>query len=156
MGNGAVQNVNLPQIVPRLSVCMWKQSTCKRRALCVKFARNIVQPGILWTFTNIVTIATVKFRHCSYSSHEINLVHISVYVSGDVAEIESAIESLMTKDHSGFWRCCSCDYANSTKATVKAHVEAKHISSSGFQCPQCLKICPTRHAMKMHKIRNKH
>merc|ERR1711862_405598 len=48
-----------------------------------------------------------------------------VYVSGDVAEIESAIESLMSKDLGGFWRCCSCDYANSTKATVKVHVEAK-------------------------------
>jgi len=79
-----------------------------------------------------------------------------VYVSGDVNAIESAIDSQMGKDPGGCWRCFSCDYSNSTKATVKAHVEARHISSSGFECPQCLKICPTRHAMKMHKIRNKH
>ena len=77
-------------------------------------------------------------------------------VSGDINDVDSAIESLMGKAIDGVWRCFSCNYSNSAKATVKAHIEAKHISTSGYECQYCLKVCPTRHAMKMHKLRNKH
>ena len=84
-------------------------------------------------------------------------------------DMEAAIETMMGKEEGIFnmmgneagvssiiWRCYSCNYSNPTKATVKAHVESKHILSSGSECSSCHKVCPTRHAMKMHSIRNEH
>jgi len=74
----------------------------------------------------------------------------------DIADIEKAIDEQIGRIESGHWCCYSCDYVNPIKSTVRAHIEAKHISSSGFQCLTCNRICPTRHALKMHRLRNKH
>ena len=81
---------------------------------------------------------------------------ILVQALGDIDEIEKAIDGQVGRLESGHWCCFSCDYVNPIKSTVRAHVESKHVSSSGFQCLACNRICPTRHALKMHKLRNKH
>ena len=80
----------------------------------------------------------------------------SVNALDDLAEIEKAIDEQMGRLETGHWCCYSCDYVNSVKTTVRAHIEAKHVRSSGFQCLTCNRVCPTRHALKMHKLRNKH
>ena len=73
-----------------------------------------------------------------------------------MTEIDQAIEEQLYRDDSGYWCCATCSYSNHAKSTVKAHIEAKHVESSGFICSVCEKTCPTRHAFKMHRLRNKH
>ena len=80
----------------------------------------------------------------------------SVHPLDDLTEIEKAIDEQMGRLETGQWCCYSCDYVNPVKSTVRAHIEARHVTSSGFQCLTCSRVCPTRHALKMHKLRNKH
>ena len=78
-------------------------------------------------------------------------------MAGGLAEVDAAIEAHLEREPDGRWRCLSCiDYSSVSRQTAKAHVESKHIASAGFMCHVCAKTCPTRHALKMHKIRNKH
>merc|ERR1740129_84147 len=73
----------------------------------------------------------------------------------DVTEIDQAIEAQLYRDGTGYWCCATCNYSNQEKSTVKAHIEAKHVDSPGFMCSVCEKTCPTRHALKMHRLRKK-
>ena len=72
-----------------------------------------------------------------------------------LSEIELEIERQLSKSEVG-WYCTTCNYVNNSKATVKQHIETNHVISAGFECQICGKICPNRHALKMHKLRNKH
>ena len=92
-----------------------------------------------------------------YSFQNKHLHLFVVFVAGGLAEVDAAIEAQLEREPDGRWRCLSClDYSSVSRQTAKAHVESKHISSAGFMCHACAKTCPTRHALKMHKIRNKH
>jgi len=72
-------------------------------------------------------------------------------------EVKAEIEKTLSRDNStGTWYCNQCNYANHAKNTVEQHIECNHIVSTGFQCEFCDKVCPNRHALKMHKLRNKH
>lgn len=73
-----------------------------------------------------------------------------------MTEIDQAIEAQLYRDGTGYWCCATCNYSNQEKSTVKAHIEAKHVDSPGFMCSVCEKTCPTRHALKMHRLRKKH
>ena len=99
------------------------------------------------TFTSSDTIEKSDFE---------TSVCILVEALADIDQIEKAIDEQVGRLESGHWCCYSCDYVNPVKSTVRAHVESKHVSSSGFQCLTCSRVCPTRHALKMHKLRNKH
>jgi len=47
------------------------------------------------------------------------------------------------------FKCSDCDYETSVKGNLEKHIEAKHISP-GVSCQYCAKLCPTRHALRMH------
>ena len=48
------------------------------------------------------------------------------------------------------WRCSDCDYVTKHKQVLYLHVESKHTTSSGYNCHQCGKFCPTRNSLKCH------
>lgn len=75
---------------------------------------------------------------------------------GGIEALDEAIDAQVVRGDHGIWYCVSCPYSSPNKAYLRAHIESKHISSEGFQCSTCEKVCPTRHAMKMHLIRHKH
>lgn len=50
------------------------------------------------------------------------------------------------------FKCSDCDYETSVKGNLGKHIEAKHISP-GVVCQFCSKVCPTRHALRMHTTR---
>jgi len=50
------------------------------------------------------------------------------------------------------FKCSDCDYETSVKGNLDKHIEAKHISP-GVSCQYCAKLCPTRHALRMHVSR---
>ena len=87
---------------------------------------------------------------------QINLYFL-VLVPGGLAEVDAAIENHLEREGGGRWRCVSCPdyYSTPSRQTARAHVESKHLSCT-FYCHACGKTCPTRHALKMHRIRNKH
>jgi len=70
--------------------------------------------------------------------------------------LDDLIWKNMTKDNTtGCWQCLQCSFSSKRCSVVKNHVEAHHIDSSGFVCPDCSTLCPTRNALTMH-IGRKH
>ena len=69
-----------------------------------------------------------------------------------IDELEGRIDAHVGLFEGGF-QCLSCPYFTPIKATLRSHIEAKHVNTGGFCCDSCPKICPTRHALKMHKLR---
>eukprot|EP00088_Acartia_fossae_P044666 TRINITY_DN4755_c0_g1_i1.p1 TRINITY_DN4755_c0_g1~~TRINITY_DN4755_c0_g1_i1.p1 ORF type:complete len:344 (+),score=67.56 TRINITY_DN4755_c0_g1_i1:199-1230(+) len=70
--------------------------------------------------------------------------------------LDSMIRELMYRDGDGMHRCTRCEYSTPHLAVMKDHVEARHTTGPGFMCEFCLRICPTRKALKMHIYRAKH
>ena len=68
-----------------------------------------------------------------------------------LSAIEQEIDGHLDINSPG--QCLSCPYYSSTKATLRQHIEAKHIDTGGFSCSVCNKICSTRHAFKIHRLR---
>jgi len=67
--------------------------------------------------------------------------------------LKDVIRSNMVKINSEYWGCGLCDFRTKYYATAVYHIEAKHVTSDGFQCDLCSAISPTRQALKMHKSR---
>lgn len=65
---------------------------------------------------------------------------------------ETIIQS-MQKTENGVWFCLHCSFSSKHRHHVKNHVEARHIDSGGFICPECSTVCPTRKALAMHNSR---
>jgi len=61
------------------------------------------------------------------------------------------VTGLMTKSGQS-WNCTVCGY-NSQHYNVYNHIEAKHISSAGYNCEFCNQFCPSLGAYKKHKYR---
>ena len=55
-------------------------------------------------------------------------------------------------DASGDWICQECGFATKIKQRMSQHIESKHISAESI-CEVCLKRCPTRNALRVHKFR---
>ena len=51
------------------------------------------------------------------------------------------------------YACTECDYTTPYPDTCRNHVEARHLSTSGYTCQICNKFCSTRNAMKIHYTR---
>ena len=62
--------------------------------------------------------------------------------------------SLMTSLGGGYWQCKECGY-QSKSTNVKYHIEAKHVSSTGYNCPECGDFLKTRHSLNSH-LSSKH
>ena len=53
----------------------------------------------------------------------------------------------------GIWYCLSCDNKTAYKATMRQHIETKHISVA-YKCQLCSSSCPTQNALYKHYSRN--
>ena len=67
--------------------------------------------------------------------------------------LDDLIESMLTRNSNQSYNCGSCSYTSIRKSHVKAHIEAKHIQTTGFSCLLCGKLCNTRNALMIHKTR---
>ena len=70
-----------------------------------------------------------------------------------VEALEQEIIEQMSHHGDNTWSCIHCDYTSGSKAPIMAHIEAKHMHSSGIRCAACDKICKTRNALNIHKTR---
>ena len=53
-------------------------------------------------------------------------------------------------DGSTYWQCRDCEYRSSHKATIKRHVESKHIEAT-YQCDICHHQVSTKHQLNSHR-----
>ena len=68
------------------------------------------------------------------------------------SELNTAVESQMEK-FEGVWRCLTCGWTFKYRTRLYEHVEAKHVDTSGYNCPICDKFCPTQKSLKNHKFK---
>ena len=54
----------------------------------------------------------------------------------------------------GVWRCLDCSWHTKFKTRLFEHVEAKHVETSGYNCPICDKYLPSLKSWKQHKFLN--
>ena len=50
------------------------------------------------------------------------------------------------------WQCAQCHFSSKIRYTVREHIET-HIQGFTHQCPQCVKTCKTRNALRAHVMR---
>jgi len=70
-----------------------------------------------------------------------------------VEALELEICKHMSHHEDNTWSCIHCQYTSGSKAPMMAHIESKHMMSSGIICSVCDKICRTRNALNIHKTR---
>jgi len=69
-------------------------------------------------------------------------------------DLECVISSKMTRDSlTGDWTCHDCGFGTKLRQRMSQHVESKHIGADST-CEICMKSCPTRNALRVHKFRN--
>ena len=54
----------------------------------------------------------------------------------------------------GEFQCLVCDKQSRTQQDIYRHVEAKHVNTGGYVCPECSKYCPTMNSFRNHKFRH--
>ena len=53
-------------------------------------------------------------------------------------------------DGTTYWQCTDCHYKSSHKATIKRHVESKHLEAV-YQCDLCQHQVSTQHQLNAHR-----
>jgi len=66
-------------------------------------------------------------------------------------DLDSIINSKMSKNTNGEWQCNDCYKTSKVKTNIYYHVEANHVDSPGYQCDVCYKFCTTSNALRTHK-----
>lgn len=69
--------------------------------------------------------------------------------------MDGLLSQNMERREDGLWHCRLCEYSSKKTTNVRHHIESKHFQGSGFNCPHCYQVCPTRNALNMH-IHRKH
>ena len=69
--------------------------------------------------------------------------------SGDVSEVDNAVNENMEKIATGMWKCKLCEKTAIKTYTMKNHIET-HLDGLSFPCQQCGKTFRSRHSYKNH------
>ena len=72
----------------------------------------------------------------------------------DPWSLDEVIKSKMILDDTGSYSCSECSYSSSNNRNVANHIEARHVTTAGAECPLCGKLCPTREALRKHVSRS--
>jgi len=67
--------------------------------------------------------------------------------------LDDIISSKMVRGENGDFVCLECPYSHKTRQRLQYHIESKHVSSPGHTCEFCLKVCPTKNALCLHRSR---
>jgi len=68
-------------------------------------------------------------------------------------DLDLQIQQLMSRNPDGTWLCHRCEYHTKQRQGMVNHIESRHVDGPGVPCSFCPRVCPTRHAMQMHLIR---
>ena len=148
MDPGNVQFVNMNQISNPEPLSTWRLSTCSHRDTLVQSVRSFVPHTMHWNYTNLDTTDNL----CQMPSNIIKLKLIIQYKINKQRFSGEEILSKMIKSE-GQWSCIVCTFSSLNKHNVLKHVEAKHVSTSGYNCGLCQKFCSSLNALKLHESR---
>ena len=177
---GVAENASIPLAQKDMYMNTSKPSMFTTEDIFVHNVVNYSRLELLWECTpNIIIQNEIKFYHCCkvppqcwvnnwkcllsvflslYNSifHPVVSPHncITSYHLGSMTsqEIDQLIKLKMIKTENTF--CCTdCEYRSQLKCNIEKHIEAQHIRP-GVLCKYCSKVCPTRHALRMHLKRN--
>jgi len=70
---------------------------------------------------------------------------------GGSTDLESVIQSKMSKNTEGEWQCNDCFKTSKVKTNIFEHIEAAHVESPGYECEICYKVYRTRNSFRKHK-----
>ena len=79
------------------------------------------------------------------------LIDYFIFKDYEFASINSLVLSKMTKVGS-FRKCSDCSMETKYKTRLFEHVEAKHVETSGYECPTCNKFLPSLKSLKQHNF----
>ncbi|XP_023340349.1 broad-complex core protein isoforms 1/2/3/4/5 isoform X13 [Eurytemora carolleeae] len=66
---------------------------------------------------------------------------------------KAALNRMMEKVQGG-WQCSTCGFFSTYSTNMRNHVEAKHVTSQGYICPECSKWFKTKNSLNVHKQRS--
>ena len=138
---------------PKMEMCGTVSSAPTRRAKSPTFTTT----SRLGTSPTLGTCVSTVTRHSKPRIPGGNMPQGIVTRSGDteclwlflLLDVEAEIQSKMYKD-GHIWICCDCSYQSSERTNLRAHIEARHISHSGYQCQFCEKIYKTKDSLRKH------
>ena len=137
-GNGNVLTVDICQARNSMWSVTWRLSTWHPLNMSVPTAPAHLRIELLWkiTWQSFIKTDVLNFVFSSF--------------------VPDKVESHMARLDGGAWQCLDCGYQSSKKFSVKIHVEAKHVTTSGYICPRCPSIHKNRialmnHTAKFHK-----
>ena len=71
----------------------------------------------------------------------------------DILGIDTEIQIRTERLSDGSYQCVECKFTTPYSSTLKCHIEAKHLFTSGYACNVCSKFCPSRNALSTHMSR---
>lgn len=107
-----------------------------------------------------MTSSGFQCPNCSKIEEAHNACHVSLLSRDHVlnkhslSALTDAIKEKIFKSAEGLFSCYECGYSSKYKTTCQDHIEARHLSTSGYVCSYCQKFCPTRNALKSHISKN--
>ena len=110
---------------------------------CHVEAKHVISPGYSCSQCNEIIQNRIALKHHLAKFHRNNKFVICFLYFTDL------FESLMVSLGGGKWQCVQCGH-QSQKFNVKCHIEAKHMESFEYPCPQCHEILKNRWALKNH------
>merc|ERR1719233_2767596 len=73
---------------------------------------------------------------------------------GNKGSADDQIRECYIRTEMGEFQCLVCDKQSRTQQDIYRHVEAKHVNTGGYICPECSKYCPTMNSFRNHKFRH--
>jgi len=73
---------------------------------------------------------------------------------GNKGSADEQIRQCYIRNEVGEFQCLVCDKKSRTQQDIYRHVEAKHVNTGGYTCPECNKYCPTMNSFRNHKFRH--
>ena len=67
---------------------------------------------------------------------------------------DEQIRQCYIRNEVGEFQCLVCNKKSRTQQDIYRHVEAKHVNTGGYTCPECNKYCPTMNSFRNHKFRH--
>jgi len=72
---------------------------------------------------------------------------------GDLAQLDSKIDSLLGSTESGQLQCLMCGKTSNVRWNIRNHIET-HVAKEGFTCDHCGKQYRTRNSLNVHKSKH--
>ena len=131
---------------------MWRVNTWVTRVLSTlaHTVPNISSPRMPIRRTNPDREDSVRiFRRSNKRVSLFCLEELNIEITTS-STIHNEITKQMAKNGE-FWQCLSCLWTTKYKTRLWEHVEAKHVTSHGYNCPFCSKFCSSKNAWHQHK-----